>query len=369
MSDFIVFDVETPNGYNDRICSIGISRIEDETLISNQNFLINPECHFDRRAIAIHGITEEQVQNAPTFPEVWQSVRNDFFSSIVVAHNARFDLTVLNKTLSHYGITEDRVSFVDTLSLFKHYYPELPSYKLNSLCEEFEIDIVHHDSGSDSAATAQLVCKLLNEGKDISKFVSSYDLDESVPVSRHHHLSVASEDLADLVSLLSVIIDDGIIEASEIIELITWLNLHDELLDTYPYSAIYDKLYEILEDSIISDAELKELFALFSQLINPVSNTDCHCENICLTGKTICLSGEFSYGSKEKVSILLQSEGAIMVKTVSKKTDFVLVGEKGNSEWITGNYGTKIKKAMELQAKGCGIKIIREEDLISGKKE
>jgi DNA polymerase-3 subunit epsilon len=67
----VVFDVETPNFNNDRICAIGISVIENGEIVKSRYSLVNPECEFDYRNIQIHGITPSDVNDAPTFPEVW----------------------------------------------------------------------------------------------------------------------------------------------------------------------------------------------------------------------------------------------------------------------------------------------------------
>ena len=60
---------------------------------------------------------------------------------------------------------------------------------------------------------------------------------------------------------------------------------------------------------------------------------------------------------------LLTNMGGIPVKSVTKKTDYVIVGSQGSDAWSAGNYGSKIKKALELQEKGIAIQIIKESDL------
>lgn len=56
---YTVFDVETPNGANDRICSIGISEIENGMIIESQNIFVNPECEFDSFNIHILLVGDE----------------------------------------------------------------------------------------------------------------------------------------------------------------------------------------------------------------------------------------------------------------------------------------------------------------------
>ena len=74
MGKVIAFDVETPNSHNDRICSIGLSLIDDGIIVWSQNYMVNPECSFDNRNIQIHGIRPQDVEHAPTFPLIWEDI-------------------------------------------------------------------------------------------------------------------------------------------------------------------------------------------------------------------------------------------------------------------------------------------------------
>lgn len=172
----VVFDVETPNFNNDRICSIGITIIEDDKVVSNVNYLVNPECGFDYRNINIHGIRPEDVVSAPKFPEIWKMIREDFLSSLLVAHNAIFDLGVLKKTLYYYGFEEPLVYYVDTLKIARVMLKDTVNHKLPTLCGYYDIELNHHDSGSDSNACAELLLNLINGGAVIDSYIRKYCL-------------------------------------------------------------------------------------------------------------------------------------------------------------------------------------------------
>ena len=81
-----------------------------------------------------------------------------------------------------------------------------------------------------------------------------------------------------------------------------------------------------------------------------------------LNGITVCLSGEFKHGTKEQVSELLNALGATVKETVTKKVGLLIVGDNGSADWRFGNYGGKVKKAMEMQEKGIDIKILGESE-------
>ena len=63
--------------------------------------------------------------------------------------------------------------------------------------------------------------------------------------------------------------------------------------------------------------------------------------------QVVCLTGDFDYGSKGKVTSYIESHGGTMSSSVTRKTTVVLVGNKGSDAWSHGNYGTKVEKAIE----------------------
>jgi len=172
----IVFDVETPNFKNDKICSIGITKIEEGLVVDSKNYLVNPECNFDFRNISIHGIKPEAVISAPTFPIIWDIIAEDFLTNIVVAHNANFDLGVLKKTLIYYGIESSLLLYVDTLKIARKILKESANHKLPTLCWYYDIELNHHDSGSDSFACANLLLNLIEDGADLKEYIKEYRL-------------------------------------------------------------------------------------------------------------------------------------------------------------------------------------------------
>nr|WP_312692847.1 BRCT domain-containing protein [Caproiciproducens sp.] len=104
------------------------------------------------------------------------------------------------------------------------------------------------------------------------------------------------------------------------------------------------------------------MLLLFEQITDPVANS-CSCDCFDISGKAFCLTGEFEFGDRSSVEATLYQKGGIPVSSVTRKTDCVIVGSKGSDAWSNGNYGTKLKKALELQAKGLPIQIVKEQDI------
>lgn len=360
-----MFDVETPNFNNDRICSIGIAIIEDGRVISNVNYLVNPECSFDYRNINIHGIRPEDVVSAPSFPEIWKMIREDFLSNLLVAHNAIFDLGVLKKTLYYYGFEESLVYYVDTLRIARVMLKDTLNHKLPTLCCYYDIELNHHDSGSDSNACAELLLNLIKDGAVLDDYIKEYRLGELDEPSTNYKIIKLNDDNSSLLNLshiLSSITCDNKLDIEEVELLKKWLDENIKLKGNFPYDKIFSVLESVLEDGLIEQSELEYMLKLFKQITDPVKEYSEDCGHTDLNGKNICLTGVFDIGSKSFVNKILISKGAVISNTVNKNTDILLVGGRGSDAWCAGNYGNKVKKALELQEKGNILKIYREED-------
>ena len=85
---YIVFDVETPNRYNNRMSAIGISVIEDGRIADEFFSLVDPEQPFDWFNTKLTGISAESVSGAPAFPALWERIEPLMSSGVLVAHNA-----------------------------------------------------------------------------------------------------------------------------------------------------------------------------------------------------------------------------------------------------------------------------------------
>ena len=171
----VAFDVETPNSRGDRICSAGLSVIENNRVISTTEIRVNPETYFDWQCIRVHGIRPEDVEDEPSFPEVWDTIREIMESSVILAHNASFDLGVLKKLLDHYELEFHPVTYADTLRISRTVYGKLmPNHKLGTLCAELGIPLDAHQAGSDSFGCAELYLRMQETAGSLTGFDRLY---------------------------------------------------------------------------------------------------------------------------------------------------------------------------------------------------
>ncbi|MDO5138312.1 MAG: 3'-5' exonuclease [Oscillospiraceae bacterium] len=171
----VAFDVETPNGKSERMCSIGITVIEKNTITKSVEYRINPEQDFDWFCVKVHGITQQEAEVEPIFPEVWPKIRAELDTGLVLAHNARFDLNVLRKCLYAYDIEFHDVQFADTVEIARVLLGKtVPNHKLGTLCDWMGIPLDAHHAGSDSYGCAKIYLNLLEEYGPLSGFERTF---------------------------------------------------------------------------------------------------------------------------------------------------------------------------------------------------
>ena len=165
-SDFIALDFETPNRLNDCPCAAGIVVVKNNKIVEKHYSLINPEEEFDSFLTEkIHGISESDVESAPTFPE-WYESNKKLFALPIVCHNNEFDITVLEKAAEKYAIDLPEITSYCTLELSR-YYLDLRKYTLDNVCRHFNIELVqHHNAECDAEAAAKLFL-ILNNASEI----------------------------------------------------------------------------------------------------------------------------------------------------------------------------------------------------------
>lgn len=174
MYRYVVFDVETPNRYNNRMSAIGISVIEDGRITEEYFSYVNPETFFDYFNVRLTGISEQTVADAPAFPELWSEIEPILSSGILVAHNAVFDLGVLKKCLQDYGIQwKESVRYCCTARMGRVLLPDM-RHRLNDLCAYYGIALDHHKADSDSHACAEILLQYFLSGADERKYIRTY---------------------------------------------------------------------------------------------------------------------------------------------------------------------------------------------------
>lgn len=158
---YLCYDVETANATKrGSICAIGWVLIEDETIKDKGYSLINPQCPFSIRCVEVHGITRNQVKGAPTFAQYWESCLRDMMcNTLVVAHNAIFDISATEQALANAGLSDPGIYYMDTLPVARQLL-QAERYRLIDLATVIGWHYNPHNAMEDAEALAHVLIGL-----------------------------------------------------------------------------------------------------------------------------------------------------------------------------------------------------------------
>ena len=163
---YTVFDTETtglnPSG-GDQIIQIGATRIVNSKLLRLESFeqLVNPGRLIPAATIPIHGITQDMVMGKPDITEVLPAFYKFAQDTVLVAHNAAFDMRFLQLQEEDTGLVFNH-PVLDTLLLSAVVHPNQDAHRLEAIAERFNITILgRHTALGDAFVTAEVWLRLL----------------------------------------------------------------------------------------------------------------------------------------------------------------------------------------------------------------
>lgn len=319
--DFIAVDFETPNRKNDAICSMGITLVKNNEVVFSRNVLVNPCTYFDYANIKIHGITEEEVEEAPTFAEIWEEYSKYFNHYPVVMHNADFDTSVLYKAACKAKVIMPDMDFYCTKQLCEENY-QIEKYNLESICKWLGIELNNHNSGSDSLATAKVMLHILN--------------DENASI----HIHMDSE---------------AFFEKAEKYE-------RKMEREEKPARSISTTISFNMRTGVASIND-RPVFSVTEHENSEIVKPECCYDDVDIEfeGKRFVLTGNFPGMGRSEAKNIIEGKGGKVTGSVSKKTDYVIIGEEDKAIVGADGKSRKIEQAEELIKEGYNIKLIEAE--------
>lgn len=161
LRDFCVLDVETTglDYSHDRIVQIGIIKVVDNKPVDSLNTYINPEIPIPPRSTEIHGITDEDVKDAPTYKQIADRVLSLMNNFTVVGHNVTFDLNFVQRIFPFCSDPDAdiKLDYIDTWEYSHKVLSRVHDYKLQTLLSYYGIDPgAAHTAYDDARATLEL---------------------------------------------------------------------------------------------------------------------------------------------------------------------------------------------------------------------
>ncbi|WP_341877631.1 exonuclease domain-containing protein [Defluviitalea saccharophila] len=300
--DFIAIDFETANANYSSACAMGLVAVKDKEIVDTKYFLIQPpSLKFDEENIRIHGITPEDVKDAPLFPEVWEQIKDYFKDNLIMAHNAIFDMSVLKCCLMEYNLEIPKFDYLCSIPFST---PACRGKNVGNSLEDratyFGIEIEnHHNALSDAITCAKLIIACVNSKKCETFQAYRKMYSRFLPV----------KNFADLTPLKS-------------------------------FKNRYKKI------------KISEI----------VATTDSFNKAHIFYDKNIVFTGELQSLDRKEAMQKVVDLGGHVKSSVSSKTDYLVVGIQDKSLVGEDGLSSKEEKALELQRKGHPIKIINEDE-------
>jgi len=159
MNDFISIDFETATCQPESAISIGLVKYRNYHVVSTYYSLIRPPNLYIRRDFTeIHGLTVEDVRDAPDFGYIWKNEIKGFIGhTMLAAHNASFDMRVLKAVLEWYEFPILKLPYFCTLNMARHAWPKFECHSLAELAKNFGIIYNAHNALDDALTCGKLV--------------------------------------------------------------------------------------------------------------------------------------------------------------------------------------------------------------------
>ena len=175
--NYVAIDFETANGYAGGACSVALARFDEEgTLLDSYYSLIHPKHpYFDPSMTAVHQLKEAECLAAPEFDVIWPQMRDFIGRDLLVAHNAVFDMGVMQGAFEVYDLEARQMPYLCTLTMARKLWPKMISYKLSYLVDYFGMEYQAHYALDDAIMCGKMMHKLcgghLNEMLDLRRFL------------------------------------------------------------------------------------------------------------------------------------------------------------------------------------------------------
>ena len=168
-STYVVFDVETTglSAVYNKLIQVAASKMHKGNVIEQFDEFINPGHPLSEFTTQLTGITDDMVRGSKPLEQVLKEFQAFCQGSILVAHNATFDVGFMNMNYQRHQLPEITQPVIDTLEFARNLYPEFKRHGLGPLTKRFQVSLEsHHLANFDAEATGRLLFIFLNDAKE-----------------------------------------------------------------------------------------------------------------------------------------------------------------------------------------------------------
>ncbi|MFT8949289.1 MAG: PolC-type DNA polymerase III, partial [Liquorilactobacillus hordei] len=211
---YVVFDTETTglSARFDKVIELAAVKMKQGNVLESFDMFIDPGHPLSQTTINLTSITDDMIrENAKPEKEVFKLFQAFCENSIIVGHNATFDVDFMNIGYARHDLPEIENPWVDTLPLARLLYPELKSFRLNRLAKMLNVDLEHHHRAIfDAEATGYIYFAMLKEAGEQFKIEFQDDFNKhagEVDAYKHgfpFHATIIAQTQAGLKNLFKL---------------------------------------------------------------------------------------------------------------------------------------------------------------------
>lgn len=211
-SPFVVYDIET-TGLDKKKCEvteIGAVKVVGGRIVDKWSTFVNPKQHIPEKITQLTGITDSMVKNAKPIEEQMADFKEFCKGCVLVAHNAEFDVGFLKEKAHRMGESFD-FCYLDTMTLARCMYPDLPNHKLDTLTRHLSVILEnHHRAVDDAAATAEVFVKMIKRLRELEKCSLAnmnyeFNLRAAAKKSRAFHIILLAKNLQGIRNIYEMV--------------------------------------------------------------------------------------------------------------------------------------------------------------------
>jgi DNA polymerase-3 subunit epsilon len=204
--DFIAIDFETANNSRVSACALGLVFVKYGRIAFQTNFHIKPPINekFLSRNIALHNITEEDVDYAMPFDALWECELSKYINdSLIIFHNASMDLSVFKNLFEYYSISDFNINYLDTMRVAeKSGNPK----KLEELAKLFDVEFENnHDPEKDAKVCALIFGELTEQHPNYKELIGNLNYkDQKKEIKRKQETAEVKNENLDIIQTYSL---------------------------------------------------------------------------------------------------------------------------------------------------------------------
>lgn len=305
--NFTAIDFETANGKRSSACALGIAVVKSCEIVETRYWLMRPQpFQFNYFNVLVNGLTEKQLANKPSFCDYWDEIKPYIENQVIIAHNAAFDVSVLLSVLRYYEIHPPSLKYICTYQAGRKFFQHLLNYKLDTLAAHIGIQFRHHNAAEDAETAAKIMSHMIRSQNHAGVEYLAQALDLQIgEISASHHLPC-------------------------------------KFLSAPPPRSTPNRALPISKTVTASRTEFDTTHPFYD--------------------RTVVFTGFLNGLSRMQAAQIVADLGGHPADTVTKKTDYLVVGIQDDRLLRGHPISSKTRKAIQYAKLGTGIQIISEDD-------